>query len=110
MLAEWRQAKPDPSCPVKWGVHMEFTVLNQTEILNLPSVQWNFDDLKKYALEKAEEYKGIAYTEDDVKAMKADRADINRFINAIEDERKQKEEEQVKQLSKLIEKEKNSIV
>lgn len=75
---------------------MEFTVLNQTEILNLPSVQWNFNDLKKYALEKAEEYKGIAYTEDDVKAMKTDRADINRFINAIEDERKQKKKEFMK--------------
>ena len=72
---------------------MEFNILNPKEIESLPQVRWNFEDLKRYALEKAQEYKSIAYTEDDVKAMKSDRADINRFINAIEDERKKKKKE-----------------
>lgn len=72
---------------------MEFNILNPGEIESLPQVRWNFEDLKRYALEKAQEYKSIAYTEDDVKAMKSDRADINRFINAIEDERKKKKKE-----------------
>ena len=72
---------------------MEFNILNPGEIESLPQVRWNFEDLKRYALEKAQEYKSIAYTEDDVKAMKSDRADINRFINAIEDERTKKKKE-----------------
>lgn len=72
---------------------MELTILNAQELAALPLVKWNLDELKSYAATKAEEYKSIAYTEDDVQAMKADRADINRFIKAIEAERIQKKKE-----------------
>lgn len=72
---------------------MEFEVLNSQEFAALPLVRWNFEELKKYAIEKADEYKGIAYTESDAAAMKSDRADINRFIKAIEAERIKKKKE-----------------
>jgi len=72
---------------------MEFQIMNPQEIAALPQVRWNFDEIKRYAVEKADEYKGIAYTEDDAAAMKSDRADINRFIKAIEAERIKKKKE-----------------
>lgn len=49
---------------------------------------WNYEAIKEAALAKAKEYQGIIYGEADEAAMKRDRADLNRIINAIEDERK----------------------
>ena len=72
---------------------MEFQIMNPQEVAALPQVRWNFEEIKRYAIEKADEYKGIAYTEDDAAAMKSDRADINRFIKAIEAERIKKKKE-----------------
>lgn len=59
----------------------------------IPEIKWNYEEIKQYAIEKAEEYKSIAYTDSDVAAMKKDRADINRFINALDTERKNKKQE-----------------
>ena len=74
-------------------MNMEFEILNGKEIVELPQVRWNFEELKKYAQEKALEYKSIAYTDKDVSAMKSDRADINRFIKAVEAERIEKKKQ-----------------
>ena len=49
---------------------------------------WNYEAIKEAAVAKAKEYQGIIYGEADEAAMKRDRADLNRIINAIEDERK----------------------
>jgi hypothetical protein len=50
--------------------------------------KWNYEAIKEAALAKAKEYQGIIYADADEAAMKRDRADLNRIINAIEDERK----------------------
>ena len=50
--------------------------------------KWNYEAIKEAAIAKAKEYQGIIYGEADEAAMKRDRADLNRIINAIEDERK----------------------
>lgn len=67
---------------------MELMITTNMAAGTLPEIQWNNEELKAYAIQKAEEYKSIAYTEDDKAAMKKDRADLNRFINAVENERK----------------------
>lgn len=54
----------------------------------VPQVTWNYAAIKEAALAKAKEYTGIIYEDADEAAMKRDKADINRIINAIEDERK----------------------
>lgn len=69
---------------------MELMIYSPTENERLPEIQWNFEEIKKYAAEKAEYYQNIAYTDADVKDMKSDKADINKFINALENVRKQK--------------------
>lgn len=72
---------------------MELMIYSPETAEALPEIKWNYEEIKKYALEKAQEYKSIAYTDSDAAAMKKDRADINRFITALENERKNKKKE-----------------
>lgn len=72
---------------------MELMIYNQDNPGVLPDIQWNYEEIKQYAITKAQEYQSIAYTDADVADMKKDKADINRFINALEDVRKSKKKE-----------------
>lgn len=72
---------------------MELMIYNPEGALRLPEIEWNYEELKKYALVKSAEYQSIAYTDADVADMKKDRADINRFITALESARKDKKKE-----------------
>lgn len=67
---------------------MELRIINPIMDMELPRVQWNHEELKAEVAAKMNEYASIAYTEDDAKAMKADRAQINKFISAVDEERK----------------------
>lgn len=67
---------------------LELKILTPMEPGVLPEINWNMEEAKAYTFQKAQEYQGIAYTDSDEKEMKKDRAQINKFINAIEDERK----------------------
>lgn len=72
---------------------MELMIYSPAENERLPEIQWNFEEIKRYAAERAGYYQNIAYTDADMKEMKSDKADINKFINALEDVRKQKKKE-----------------
>ena len=72
---------------------MELMFYDPKEAQTIPEIKWNYEEIKNYALDKAAEYKSIAYTDADVVAMKKDRADINRFINALDNERKNKKKQ-----------------
>lgn len=72
---------------------MELMIYSPAENERLPEIQWNFEEIKKYAAEKAAWYQSIAYTDADTKEMKNDKAEINKFITALEDVRKQKKKE-----------------
>lgn len=72
---------------------MELMIYSPAENERLPEIQWNFEEIKKYAAQKAEYYQNIAYTGADTKDMKSDKADINKFISVLEDVRKQKKKE-----------------
>lgn len=72
---------------------MELMIYSPAENEKLPEIQWNFEEIKKYAAEKAAWYQSIAYTDADTKEMKSDKAEINKFITALEDVRKQKKKE-----------------
>lgn len=75
---------------------MELMIYDPKGAEALPEIKWNYEEIKAYALEKAQEYKSIAYTDADAAAMKKDRADINRFILALDAERKNKKKEYMK--------------
>lgn len=57
------------------------------------TIKWNYEEVKAALLEKAAEYEAIVYTDDQVKAAKADRASLNRFKKALNDERLRLERE-----------------
>lgn len=53
----------------------------------------NFDELKAYITEKAEIYKSLVYSEDQLKDAKADRANLNKLKKSLNDERIKREKE-----------------
>lgn len=91
---------------------MELRIANPQESWLTEQILWNNEELKAAIAEKARDYTTIAYTEDSLKDMKTDRADLNKLKNAFEDERKRvkkicmepytKFEQQVKEITVLI--------
>ena len=57
------------------------------------AIAWNYEELKTALTAKAEAYAAVAYTEDQVKIAKADRANLNRLKKALNDERIRQERE-----------------
>lgn len=57
------------------------------EITFPEAIDFNFDELKKEITDRVEMYKNLVYTEDQVKQAKADRANLNKFVKALSDER-----------------------
>ncbi len=62
--------------------------LQVNEIQALQPVTFNYEELKKQVVAKAEEYKNLVYTEESISLAKTDRANLNKLSKAIADERK----------------------
>lgn len=71
---------------------MEFRLISPTETGFLKHIEWNKEELEAAVKAKVESYKGIAYTEDTLKSAKADKAELNNLLKAIEDRRKKVKE------------------
>lgn len=50
-------------------------------------IEFNFDELKQEISNRVEMYRTLVYTEDQVKQAKADRANLNKFVKVLSDER-----------------------
>ena len=68
---------------------MELKIYNPNEDGFIKAIEWNYDELKAELSQKLEYYKGLVYTEDQIKEAKADRAKLNTLATAIDDKRKQ---------------------
>lgn len=68
---------------------MELKIYNPSEDGFIKAIEWNYDELKAELSQKLEDYKGLVYTEDQIKEAKADRAKLNALATAIDDKRKQ---------------------
>ena len=69
---------------------MELKIYNPSEENGfLKAIEWNYDELKAELSQKLEDYKGLVYTEEQIKEAKADRAKLNALATAIDDKRKQ---------------------
>lgn len=66
---------------------MEIEIFAPTQ--TLPSIEWNYEALKKQLTEKLESYKGIVYSEDSIAVAKKDRANLNKLSDAIDSKRKE---------------------
>ncbi len=67
---------------------MELRIISPQESGFVKEIQWNSEEVKKYVLEKTAQYKGLVFTEAEIKDAKEDRAKLRKFKNAFEDERK----------------------
>lgn len=57
------------------------------EITFPEAIEFNFDELKQEITDKVETYKNLVYSEDQIKEAKKDRANLNKFVKALSDER-----------------------
>ena len=48
---------------------------------------FNYEELKKMIIEKASLYESVVYTDEQIKSAKKDRANLNKFKKALNDER-----------------------
>lgn len=60
------------------------------------AIRFNFEELKTQIAEKTEQYTKIVYTDENIKAAKADRADLNRLKKALNDERLRRQKDYMK--------------
>lgn len=66
----------------------------QVQEYKLPdAIRFNFEELKTAITEKTEQYTKIVYTDENIKAAKEDRADLNRLKKALNDERIRRQKE-----------------
>lgn len=68
---------------------MELKIYNPTAENIIKAIDWNFEDLKAEITVKAQEYKGLVYTDENIKEAKSDRAMLNKFNKALDDKRKE---------------------
>ena len=68
---------------------MELKIYNPSEENGfLKAIEWNYEELKAELSQKLEDYKGLVYTEEQIKDAKADRAKLNVLATAIDSKRK----------------------
>ena len=63
------------------------------------AVEFNFDELKEALLEKVSVYEDMVYSDEQISAAKADRANLNRLKKALNDERIKQEREYMQPFS-----------
>lgn len=69
---------------------MELKIYNPSEENGfLKAIEWNYDELKAELSQKLEDYKGLVYTEEQIKEAKADRVKLNALATAIDSKRKE---------------------
>lgn len=54
----------------------------------MPDIRFNAEEIKQYAREVAQQYTGLAYTEDQIQDAKKDRANLNKLVKALDTKRK----------------------
>lgn len=68
---------------------MELKIYNPQEDGSLQSIEWNFDELKQELTKKASDYMNLVYSDDQMKEAKKDRANLRKFVTALEEKRKE---------------------
>lgn len=68
---------------------MELKIYNPSKDGFIKAIEWNHEELKAELSQKLEDYKGLVYTEEQIKDAKADRAKLNALATAIDSKRKE---------------------
>lgn len=68
---------------------MELKIYSPSEDGFIKKIDWNYEEIKKEVAEKVKHYASLVYTEDQIKLAKTDRANLRKFIDALETKRKE---------------------
>lgn len=68
---------------------MELKIFSPTEDGFIKEIKWNHEQIKAEVAEKVSYYANLVYTDDQIKEAKADRAKLNKFVQALEAKRKE---------------------
>ena len=68
---------------------MEFKIYNPQEDGFLQKIDWNYEELKTEIQKKANDYMNLVYTADQIMDAKKDRANLRKFVTALENKRKE---------------------
>lgn len=92
---------------------MEIIITAPTESQYLQKIDFNYEELKQSIKASLEKYDNLLYTDDQMKAAKTDRANLNNFIKALDAKRKEVKEKclapyaefeaKIKELQALVE-------
>lgn len=85
---EMVEAEVENEVAVEQSAKMEFRLINPTEDGFLRVIKWNKEELETAVRQKIASYENVVYTEDNMKQAKADRAELNNLVKAIEERRK----------------------
>lgn len=66
---------------------MELKIYNPQDNGYLQKIEWNFKDLKAEIAATSKDYETSVYTDDTITAAKADRAKLNKFVDALNKKR-----------------------
>jgi len=68
---------------------MQIEIYNPTQGQPLPTIQWNYPEVKQWVEDGLQAYKGVVYTEGMIPQAKKDRATLNKLVTAIDTKRKE---------------------
>lgn len=68
---------------------MELKIYSPTADKQIEKIKWNNEELKKEVAQKLEYYKNIVYDETEIKEAKKDLARLKKFVEALENKRKE---------------------
>ena len=98
---------------------MELVIYNPTDDQFIKTIEFNYDEIKNELEVRLEHYRGLTYTDNDIKSAKTDRATLNKFKDALENKRKEVKkqiltpyeqfEKQIKQLVGMVDDANNNI-
>ena len=89
---------------------MEFKIYNPQEEGFLKEIDWNYEELKTEIQKKANDYMNLVYTADQIKDAKKDRANLRKFVTALENKRKEIKRQVMQPYTAFEEQEKELIL
>lgn len=68
---------------------MELRIISPSADGFIKAIEWNHEEIKAEMAAKVADYKNMVYSDDQIKDAKADRAELNKMVTALEDKRKE---------------------
>lgn len=68
---------------------MELKIYSPTADKQIEKIKWNNEEIKKEVAQKLEYYKNVVYDETEIKEAKKDRASLKKFVETLENKRKE---------------------